>query len=100
MATSEASGTRGGRMTTFGQLKVGDTIVCPITGQAERVTRVNHGYGTVRSFVRTSRHDHIRPKAQRVETVRDRRAKQERGTRERSVHCEPDLFGRDIFSRS
>jgi hypothetical protein len=71
MAKNEASGTRGGRtMMTFGQLKVGDTIICPVSGLSERVTSVNHRYGTMRSFVRTSRHDHIRPKTQRVETVR------------------------------
>jgi hypothetical protein len=45
-------------MTTWSELRVGDEIICPVTGRIERVTMTGkrlHG----RHFVRTTNHDHI-----------------------------------------
>lgn len=47
-------------------LSTGDLIVCPRDGIAERVTFVRP-YTTGKVTVRTSRHDHFRPKAEKVE---------------------------------
>ena len=52
----------------WSNLKTGDRIVCPGDGRTERVVRVERRRDGS-TFVRTSRHDHFRPKHARVERI-------------------------------
>jgi hypothetical protein len=52
------------------QLKMGDWFLCPSTGRAERVTGIHRAASMAgdvpRTFVRTTTHDHIRPRTSEV----------------------------------
>jgi hypothetical protein len=52
---------------TFGALRQGDAIVCPHSGQEERVTRITPRGDSV--FVRTNRHDHLKAAEAEVEVL-------------------------------
>ena len=49
------------RETTWGRIERGAWIICPVSGLPEQVTRIAP-YRAGRIFVRTTQHDHIRPR--------------------------------------
>jgi hypothetical protein len=52
----------------WGSLCLNDIIVCPIDGKHERVTHTA-SWGTKSRAIRTTRHDHVRLVAEKVERV-------------------------------
>lgn len=60
----------GWRIARWGSLRRGDTILCPETGQPERVARDAAPGARGTAIVRTRFHDHIRPASEIVPTTR------------------------------
>ncbi len=54
-------------MKAWKDLRKGDTVVCPRDGQEEKVLFARRG-NPGKTFVRTSRHDHVADRAAKVET--------------------------------